>query len=233
MKPSIQRKHRLIFLLCMAILFTFTGCSGKEEKQYQTYIKSLIAINYLGATEDYIDATGANQADAEALYDSNIQLLTDNLISYYQVEIDDAPELRSGFEELARNIYSKANYKVDKARKDGSVYLVDVTIYPIMLFSQTSGDVTAYVNTFNDKVAAGEYNDYTLDQYETEFAQGLLDILNQGCINMQYGDPVMVTVEIIEDGDRYYISDRDFLEIDNAMISAAVVVPSATTTDAQ
>ena len=148
------------------------------------------------------------------------------------MNIDDAPEMREQFESLAKNIYSKVNYKVDKARKDGSVYLVDITIYPINLFAQTSADVTAYVDTFNNDVKAGTYNDYSLTDYETLFAQGLIDILNAGCENMSYADPQVVTVEIIEDGNKYYISDRDFMQIDAAMISSAIVTETATSTDA-
>ncbi len=96
------------------------------------------------------------------------------------MNIDDAPEMREQFESLAKNIYSKVNYKVDKARKDGSVYLVDVTIYPINLFAQTSSKVLN-VDTFNNDVKAGTYNDYSLTHYETLFSQGLIDILNAGC----------------------------------------------------
>ena len=47
---------------------------------------------------------------------------------------------------------------------------------------------------------AGTYNDYSLTDYETLFAQGLIDILNAGCENMSYANPQVITVEIIEDG---------------------------------
>ncbi len=220
------------FLLVCAMMLSLTACSGNEEKKYQTYIKSLIAINYLGATKDYIEASGANEADAENLYNENIALLTDNLLTYYGVTIDDAPEMRTQFEELAKHIYSKVNYKVDKARKDGSVYLVDITIYPINLFEQTSEEVIAYVETFNTDVKAGIYNDYTLTEYETTFAQGLLDILNAGCDSMTYAEPQVVTVEIVEEDDKFFISTRDFLAIDSAMIASSVTVEPASSTDA-
>lgn len=226
-------KRFSLVLVCMMLVFSLTACTANVEKRYQTYIKSLIAINYLGATKDYIEASGANQEDADALYQANIDLLTDNILTYYSVNIDDAPDMREPFESLARNIYSKVNYKVDKARKDGSVYLVDVTIYPINLFAQTSADVTAYVEGFNNDVKAGTYNDYSLTDYETVFAQGLIDILNKGCETMSYADSQIVTVEIIEDGNKYYISDRDFMKIDAAMINSAVVTETATSSDAE
>lgn len=207
------------------MLFSMTACGTNVEKIYQSYIKSLIAINYLGATEDYISASGATQAEADALYQANVEYLADNIITYYGITITDAPELREDYIELARLIYSKCNYTVSKAYKDGSVYLVDITIYPMDLFAQTSDQVATYVDTFNQAVEAGTYNDYTLTQYETEFSDGMIEILNNGTLNMTYCDPVTITVEIIVEGDTYYISDRDFLRIDAAMIASSIPEP--------
>ena len=230
MKRTYQKL--LSLLLCTALLFSLTGCRDKKIDKYQDYVKSLISINYMGATEDYIKATGANKEDAEALYQSNAEHLADNILSYYNITITDAATIRDGYVELAKNIYSKVNYKVSEARKDGSVYLVDVTIYPINLFSQSSEAVTAYVDKFNTDVKDGVYNDYTLEQYETEFSTGMLEILNDACLNMTYADPVVVTVEIVEDGNTFYISDRDFLKIDAAMISTVIQTEISTNSDA-
>ncbi len=173
-------------------------------------------------------ASGATQAEADALYQANVEYLADNIITYYGITLTDAPELREDYIELARLIYSKCNYSVSKAYKDGSVYLVDVTIYPMDLFAQTSGEVSTYVDTFNAAVDAGTYNDYTLTQYETEFSNGMVEILTKGTLNMTYCDPVTITVEIIVEGDTYYISDRDFLRIDAAMIASSIPEPIQT-----
>lgn len=221
---KINTKRTISLILCGILLVSLAGCADKNIERYQAYVKSLISINYMGATADYIKATGASQEDADALYQANVEHLADNILAYYNVTITDASDMRQGYVDLARNIYSKVNYKVSEARKDGSVYLVDVTIYPINIFSQSASDISAYVDRFNTAVKDGDYNEYTLEQYEREFSTGMLEILNDACINMTYADPVTVTVEIIEDGDTYYISDRDFLAIDAAMISTAIQV---------
>lgn len=226
-----SRKKGILLLLCIAMLLSLTGCSDRYEKRYQNYIKSLIAINYLGATEDYIKATGANKEDADALYEANADYLANNILSFYSIQISDAPDMKDKYIELAKQVYSKINYKVSKAYKSGTQYKVDVTIYPINLFATTSSDVTAYVEHFNEKVSNGDYNNYTIEQYQTEFATGMLDILNEGCQNMSYGDPVTVTVTIIKDGNTYYIGEHDFMQIDSAMISSSTKI--ATDTDAQ
>lgn len=225
-------KKILSIILCLSMLSVLSGCRDKKADKYQDYVKSLISINYMGATEDYIKATGANKEDAEALYQANAEHLADNILTYYSITITDAEAMRDGYIELAKNIYSKVNYKVSEARRDGTVYLVDVTIYPINLFSQSQEAVTAYVDKFNTDVKSGIYNDYTLEQYETEFSTGMLDILNDACLNMTYADPVTVTVEIVEDGDTFYISDSDFLKLDAAMISTVMQTELSSDTDA-
>lgn len=212
--------------VCMSILILMlltTACGTNYERKYQEYVKSLIAINYLGVSEDYLKSTGANKEDADALYQSNMELLADNILNYYGITITDAPELRDEYIELAKNVYSRVNYNVAPAYKDGSVYLVDITISPINLLAQSANDVANYVNKFNEAVAGGTYNDYTLDEYEREFSGGLLEILNEQSLNMTYADPVTVTVEIVTDDDTYYISERDFLRIDAAMINSTDV----------
>ncbi|MBE5953827.1 MAG: hypothetical protein E7257_06670 [Lachnospiraceae bacterium] len=221
-------KKLTIFTLCFSMLFSLTACGADMEKVYQSYIKSLIAINYMGSTEDYIKASGASQEEADNLYQANLEYLADNIITYYGITITDAPELKQDYIELAKLIYSKCNYTVSKARKDGSVYLVDVTIYPMDLFAQTAPEVATYVETFNQGVKDGLYDDYTLTQYETEFSKGMVEILTNGAINMTYCEPVTITVEIIEDDNNYYISDRDFLRIDAAMIAASIPEPATT-----
>lgn len=217
-------KKSICIILCIILMFSLSGCGDKLPKKYQNYVKSLIAINYLGATKDYINATGANEADANALYDSNINLLTNNLLTFYNIQLSEESEARQGFEDLARNIYSHVNYKVSPAYKNGSAYLVDITIYPINLFEQTAPAVIDYISVFNIDVSQKKYADYTIEEYEKTFTDGLLTILNDGCNTMTYKEPVTITVEIIKDGDTFYISDYDFLQIDAAMISSSVKI---------
>ena len=227
---NIKFKRFLSIFFCFILMMSLCSCGIKYEKKYQEYVKSLIAINYLGVSEEYIKSTGASKEDADALYEANAELLANNILTYYGITISDASEIMDQYVNLAKNIYGKVNYKVSPAYKDGSVYLVDVTIYPMNIFAQSSGDITNYVNTFNEGVANGDYNDYTLVQYETEFSTGILEILNEAATNMTYTDPVTVTVEIVVDGDTYYISERDFLKIDAAMINSSdIPVPEPDT----
>ena len=56
----------------------------------------------------------------------------------------------------------------------------------------------------------------------------MLQILNDAALNMTYSSPVTVTVEIVVDKDTYYISERDFLKIDAAMINSSSTLSNDT-----
>ena len=229
---NAKTKKLLIYISLLVTFCTLlTGCTPKVEKRYQQYVKALISLNYLGVSEDYLAATGSSEADAQALYEKNIDYLTDNLLAYYQVRVDNAPEIREQYRELAKHIYSKINFSVSKAYKYGSVYLVDITIYPIDLFNQTAPEVSAYIEKFNEDVANGVYNDYDIAQYETAFSTGLLDILNKGCDQMTYADPIQLTAEIVEEGKTYYLTERDLLDIDACMFSTVITQTEDSGTD--
>ena len=212
-------KQMLCLTLCLVLALSITGCKKSKDKLYGDYVKSLIGINYLGANENYIKATGANQEDADALYEANAKLLADNIQTYYGVVINDAPELEDEYIELAKHIYSKVNYSIDKVYRGTDSYYVDVIIYPMDIFNQTENDVNTYVDVFNVAVANGSYNEYTLNEYETIFSRGLIDILFEASLAMTYADPVTVTVQIIEENNTYRISDADFLAIDKAIFN--------------
>jgi len=217
-------KNKFLALLAISacMIFTLTGCSKKKETLYQDYVKGLININYIGPNSDALNDTGVSKSDAVAMYDANMEYFADNILNYYKVKVDDvSTDIRSEYVKLAKSIYNKSNYTVSPAYKRGDVYLVDVTIYPINIFAQAHDDIFTYICDYNTRVQAGEYNSYTLEQYETEFSIGLLNILDDACLNMTYSDPITLSVEIIEDGKTFYITEADFRRIDAAMISGA------------
>jgi hypothetical protein len=175
-------------------------------------------MNYIDS-DSSISSDGATESDASTLYEDNVERLAKSLRTYYGVTIADAPDMEEEYIELAKHIYSKVNYSVDRVYKGTNSYYVDVTIYPMDILNQCSEEISNYVDVFNEAVANGSYNDYTLTEYETIFSRGLIDILFEASLDMQYADPVTVTVEIVEDGDTYKITESDFLAIDKAMFN--------------
>lgn len=216
----MKTKRLLCLLLCMCMLLCLTAC-GKASN-YQAYVRSIISSNYLGVTDEYIKMTGANEEDAEAIYLQNVTRLANNLSSYYGLEISGDPELAPAMVDLAKQIYGKAKFDVGKAYKDNNINYVDVTIYPIDILNQTNPEIIEYVKNFNTAVENGDYNDYTKEEYEYEFASGIIGILAGAVSDIDYAEPETVKVRIILSDDSYYIGSDDVKNIDRAIISTDV-----------
>ena len=207
---KVKKIHSL--LVCIALLLSLTGC-GTNPSNYQAYVKSLITSNYLGVTDEYVRLTGANEEDAESTYLQNVTRLADNLSMYYNLDISADPELAPAMVDLAKQIYGKAKFDVGTPYKDNNINYVDVTIYPIDIINQTNSDVAAYVAGFNQALENGDYNDYTKEEYEYEFASGIIGILAGAVESIDYSTPETVKVRIITTEDSYYIGSEDFRNI--------------------
>ncbi len=229
---KVKKIHSL--LVCIALLLSLTGC-GTNPSNYQAYVKSLITSNYLGVTDEYVRLTGANEEDAESTYLQNVTRLADNLSMYYNLDISADPELAPAMVDLAKQIYGKAKFDVGTPYKDNNINYVDVTIYPIDIINQTNSDVAAYVAGFNQALENGDYNDYTKEEYEYEFASGIIGILAGAVEDIDYSTPETVKVRIITTEETYYIGSEDFVNIDKYIIltkPSENAIPDATLGDA-
>lgn len=223
-------KKILATIFCVLLITLFTACNNSNEKTYQTYVKSLISVNYLGASSDYIKATGANEEDAQDLFNANIKHLADNLMVYYSLEIPEESETMEQLLTISSNLYSKIKFDVSKAYKEGNDYYVDVTIEPLNILNDTNSTINQYVSDFNTKVNNGEYRDYTKEEYEKEFADGLLVLLSDSVNSVTYDTAQVIKVKIITTDSTYYISDEDFIAIDSIIIAGSTPISSISET---
>lgn len=229
-------RKSLGILLVFILLLSLSACGITKSAHYQTYVKSILTANYLGVFGDYVSVTGANEEDAEALYLQNVTRLANNLSQYYGLDIASDPKLAPAMVDLSKQIYGKAKFEVGKAYKDNNIDYVDVTIYPIDIINQTNDEVIAYIDKFNESVENGEYDAYTAQEYEYEYATGIIGILAYAAQDIQYAEPQTVTVRIILSDESYYIGNEDFQKLDlailNTDVTAAASASEASPTDA-
>lgn len=204
------------------MMVSLAGCSlfDSKAKVYSRYVISLLDINYKNVSKDYMTLTGVSQKDAEAVYVANMDYQAHNLMNYYGVkEVDDGTIL-SEFYYLAQSIFSNAKYEVTDVKhdKDSDSYTLELTVYPLDTLETTYDQIVSYIESFNARVDEGDYNNTTEVDYETEFAEGIIDILKSTVDNPGYMDPVVLDIPIQPSDDYYYISDEDFLNIDKAML---------------
>ncbi|MDE6433312.1 MAG: hypothetical protein K2L07_03705 [Lachnospiraceae bacterium] len=208
----------LVFVLVLSL----SGCSlfDSKAKVYSRYVTSLLDINYKNVSKDYMTLTGVSQKDAEAVYVANMDYQAHNLMSYYGVkEVDDGTVL-SEFYYLAQSIFANAKYEITDVKEDKETgsYTVEVTISPLDTLEATYDDVVAYIEGFNARVDEGDYNNTTEVEYETEFAEGIINILKSTTENPGYMDPIVLEIPIEPSDDYYYIKDEDFLKMDSYML---------------
>lgn len=208
-------KKILTLGLTFVLIFSLCGCSlfDSKAKIYSRYVVSLLDINYKNQSKDYVTLTGVSQKDAEEVYVANMDYQAHNLMNYYGVkEVDDGAIL-SEFYYLAQTMLANAKYEVTKVKedKDSKGYIVEVTIYPLDTLESTHDAVVAYIEQFNSKVDEGDYNNSTEQEYEKEFAEGIIEILKSTCDKPNYMDPVTLEIPIEPTDDYYYIKDEDFL----------------------
>lgn len=215
-------KKIMVMLMTCVMIFSLTGCAlfDSRAKVYSRYIISLLDINYKNISKDYTTLTGVSQSDAEAVYVANMDYQAHNLMNYYGVkEVDDGTTL-SEFYYLAQSIFSNAKYEVTdvKEDKDTDRYTLELTVYPLNTLETTYDQVVAYIESFNARVDEGDFNNTTEVDYETEFAEGIIQLLKSTVDNPGYMDPVVLEIPIQPSDDYYYITDEDFLKIDKAML---------------
>ena len=222
MKTNIKVKRAVIISMVFVLTFSLTGCSlfDSKSKVYSRYIISLLDINYKNVSKDYMTLTGVSQKDAEAVYVANMDYQAHNLMNYYGIkEVDDGTIL-SEFYYLAQSIFANAKYEVTGVNHDSSSdsYTLQLTVYPLDTLETSYDKIVEYIEGFNARVDDGDYDNTTEVEYETEFAEGIIDILKTTVDNPGYMDPVTLDIPIKPSDDYYYITDEDFLIIDRDIL---------------
>ena len=87
------------------------------------------------------------------------------------------------------------------------------------ILNQAFDDVFAYIDDYNKKISAGDFNNTTKEDYEKEFAQGVSDILKSKSEDMNYLSPVVVSVQIVDDGSYYSVEPSDLAKVDASMLA--------------
>ena len=198
-----MKHHSKLVILGLAatlVMTSLTGCLHRKKTTYQTYMQNVLDVNYKGSFDGYVKDNDGSEED-------------DSLNNAETGEVD------AIFDETAKVIYSKAKYEVSRAYKSGSDYYVDVTVYPMDILNQAFDDVFAYIDDYNKKISAGDFNNTTKEDYEKEFAQGVSDILQNKAADMDYRSPVVVSVKITDDGDYYCADPAGLSQIDASMLA--------------
>lgn len=208
------------FTAALVMCAGLAGCASQKET-YTSYIQSVLDCTYLGEMDKYMEMTDSTQEEAEDVYQSQVDYVTELICYQYAVEVDYiTEETLAGYEALAKDLLSKVKYTVDPAVKSGDSYHITVNCEPIDLWDITYDAVEEFYNgDFGER-----YNAVTteeeLTELEEEYAVEVLEIVTTALPEMGYGAVQTKIVEITVDEDGMYgISDDDWIEIDDKLLN--------------
>ncbi len=213
--------YRYISFICICVLLlcSLTGCAQKKTTAYQTYVQNILDVNYKAIYEGYVEAGGA-ETDAISMYHDCVANLSSQLISHYNLSENLTTELNETLAEIAQTMYANVMYEVSEAYKEDGSYYVDVIIYPLDTLNQAYNDILDYIDQFNLDIDNGIYNDFTQENYNKKFANGITNILLDNLTEPAYQDGIVIQALIEDDGKYYSISEDSLAAIDAMLIAA-------------
>ena len=213
-----MRRKTLSVLLLLLLVVLSCSCGKDKESRYETYVRSMLSTIYQGQDlESYCSSTGISKEDAEAAHQYAVQRLSDSLCRIYSLDLEGNDALKQKMLELSRSLYEKARFEVSPARKEEDGYYVDVTVSPMEFLSSTNEKLESYVQGYDSRVQAGEFNDVEKEEYQRQFASGVIEVLEDAAGSVVYADPVTLSVRIHESRNTYSVSDSDLKNIDAAI----------------
>ncbi len=213
-----MRKQIAAAAAAVMLTASLTGC-GSAAKTYTEYVQAVMDCTYFGTTEKYMELTDSTQEEADAVYQDEIDYVTELICYQLSVETDYITEgTYTGYEALAKDLLSKVKYTVEDAVKSGSSYHVTVVTEPVDFWESCTDEVEDfYTNEFAEKYESATEDQ--LDALEEEYAVKVLEIISPYIQQTGYKDPVNKIVEItVDDDGTYGISDQEWLDIDDLLL---------------
>lgn len=215
-----MRKRRLTYTAVVSALFILLiimqGCVKQENpnlKTYQEYVKSLLDVNYYGDYEMYEQISSSD--NGEDIHNECIADLADTLAESFAIEDDMlSADMLERFNSISKELCSKAAYTVDKAVYSDNIYTVKVNVKSLNYFETAKAAFDIYIDDFNNRAVEGEFLDMTEGEYETLYAEGVIELLETSLEECSYGDDssYIVTISVNEAGESY-VSDDDLSHV--------------------
>lgn len=214
-----QPKLWLLTLLTI-VLGLLSGCSSFSAAEL---VRNNLDLIYLDQYSDaYLKKVNLDKAQAEQQFQDGLSVEAEVFANLFNIELDDCDaSIKEQILALYRQIYSHSKYEVGTESRNGDVYLVQLTVYPIDIFAKViEEDAEEFGSTMQAREAAGEFANMTDAEFETLWAQAVIDMVSGRLDSIDYLDAQTISVQVTQDEDgAYCIDSSDFQRIDNLMIA--------------
>ena len=216
MRPYFKRALTLILAgaVCLALL---AGCG--QNLSASDLVRNNLDLIYLDKyTEEYLQQVSLTEEEAEANYNEGIAVEVEYFATRFDIELDacDAT-IQPQLAEVLHQIYDHSRYEVGGSTKTDEGYEVEVTIYPIDILQKVmEEDVDDFVSEWQFRGENGEFTGMEEEEFETLWAQGIIDMVYARVDSIGYLAPQTVTVHVVknEATERYTIDSDDFMSVD-------------------
>lgn len=219
---KILRKVIIVVSL-LAITGGLSGCSAissllGNDFDASGYVQGLLDSTYKGKYEDYLELTEDTEENAETGYQDSMEAKGNNFATYSGIQII-SDDVNAQFTEISKEIYQKATYEVKEAVKVDGGYTVEVVISPMDILDIVTPEIQNYITEFNGRNESGEFADLSDEEFEDEYAKGVISIFKDQIENIGYSDTVSIIAQVKwnEDEQYYEVSDEDLINLDEAM----------------
>ncbi|PXV89103.1 uncharacterized protein DUF3568 [Lachnotalea glycerini] len=218
----IRVKKGLAALLSILLILCLNGCSTinlltQGEFDASGYVNGILDSTYKGVFDQYIKLTEDTEENAQKAYDAVMEAKAESFANFVSVNLTD--ETKAKFIEYSKQIYQNAKYEVKDAIKTDNGFTVDIIISPMTIMQSIATEGESFVNDFNDKNSNGDFADLTEEEFEAEYAKGIMQVFDNNISNIQYADPVTITVNVtLQDDKVYSMASDEFTKIDSEML---------------
>ena len=211
MKAMLRKSSLLVLVFAMA-LGMLAGCGMKPEDA-KAYVQATLDAGYKEDFGEYTKITESTKEEAQKLFDSNIDTVTNSLgLSQFGV----SEEMTEKYRELLKETFSKAKYTVGDVKETDGGFEVKVSAEPMQMFV---GLEDALIGELEKKVKESkvDLDEAAITQLTVDI---LYDILSQRLAEVTYGDAQEVTVHVTKNSDGVWnITEADLQALDSALFS--------------
>lgn len=238
-KNQYTKRLSVLLILVMIAMFSLTGCQEDAPTTeaptteaptedlsyldaYTQYVQSIMDANYHGDCTLYMQITGASQQQAGKMAEAHAVNLAEQMAELYAIQLKQIPaEIGERLTEVAFDVYEKAVYTVSDAEKVGEKIYVSVSVQPLKFYHGVATQIEGYIENFNARAKDGEFEHLTESEYENEYAEGVLDILEASTESIELEDArtYRIRIRYNEETKVSYIAEED-LDAINRMILA-------------
>ena len=203
-------------LAALALALCLLGACGGGPDPRLLVQGNLDTLYRNSPSQEYLDAI-SNPQDAAASYAQRLESEARYFADYFAIDLDRcAGDTLDRIQALYGEIYAHAKYEVGEATRSGDGYLVRVTLYPMDIIQQVlADDFDAFSADCQDKIHAGYFDGMADGEFETWWAQGVIDLVAARTGSIGYLEPETISVQLTRGDDGCsVIADSDLQRMD-------------------